>query len=323
MTSFSKPKSFLDIFPTPEFLLLSTVGIVISDADIKLIQVRRQMFGYGFKIVHLEKSANPKGAIENGVIQKPDELKNILKKFSSDYGIGYAHAILPEEKAYLFTATIERVPAEALRDAVAFIIEGNAPVTLAESVFDFEIIEDDGHSNKLKISVTVLPESVVNSYIDLFKSASITPVSFHLESQALSRAVINKEDKAPHLIVNLAFEKTGFYVVDKGVVQFSTTLPHGVSEDETHSNINDLKSEMHKVFAFWDSRSNKKIEKAILCGPQSSNDDLISDLTSGNSTEYILVNAWSNIPLNHRGLSNVTLDQGLDYLSAIGLVVPR
>lgn len=323
MTSFSRPKSFLDIFPTPEFLLLSTSGIVISDADTKLIQARRQMFGYGFKIIHLEKSDNPKGAIENGTIQKPDELKNILKKFSLDYGIRYAHAVLPEEKAYLFTATIDRVSPEALRDAVAFVIEGNAPVTLAESVFDFEIVGDDESSDKLKVSVTVLPGSVVSSYIDLFESAGIVPISFHLESQALSKAVIDKEDKTPHLIINLALGKTGFYVVDEGVVQFSTTLSHGVSEDWSHLNTNDLKLEMHKVFAFWDSRSNKKIEKTILCGPQSNNDDLVSDLTSENSIEYILVNAWSNIPINNRGLSNVTPDQGLDYLSAIGLVVPR
>jgi len=114
-------KTFLDLFPAPEFLLLSTAGIAVTDTDTKFVQLQREIFGDGFKLANSSKIDNPQGIIES----------NVLKKLSSRYGIRYAHAVLPEEKAYLFTTTIGWVPPLGLKDAVAFIIEENAPVSLA------------------------------------------------------------------------------------------------------------------------------------------------------------------------------------------------
>src|SRR3990167_1993274 len=194
MISLLKQKTFLDLFPAPEFLLLSTTGIVITDDDTKFVQLRRKIFGDGFELAHATKVANPKGEVESGLISSPAELVPILKKLALHYGIHYACAILPEEKAYLFTTTIGWVPHEGLKDAVAFIIEENAPVSLAESVFDFEVIREDKNAGEIKLSVSVVPKSVVSTYVEIFESALITPISFDLESQAIARAVIHRGD---------------------------------------------------------------------------------------------------------------------------------
>ncbi|MDZ4206016.1 MAG: pilus assembly protein PilM, partial [Patescibacteria group bacterium] len=223
MISLLKQKTFLDFFPAPEFLLLSTTGIAITDIDTKFVQLRRKIFGDRFELAHASKVDNPKGAVESGLINNSDELVSILKKLASHYNIRYARASLPEEKAYLFTVNINWVPPEGLKDAVAFIIEENVPMSLAESVFDFEIINENESAGEIKLAVSVLPENIVNAYVGLFESALITPVSFDLESQAIARAVIRRGDKRPHLIINLSLKKTGFYVVEEEVVQFSTT----------------------------------------------------------------------------------------------------
>ena len=323
MTVLNKRKTFLDLFPTPEFLLLSTVGIVITDLHTKFVQLRREIFGDGFRLVHLDKSDNPKGAIESGLIKNPEAIRDILKKFALGHGVRYAHATLPEEKAYLFTASIDRVPLEGLRDAVAFIIEGNAPVSLSESVFDFEIINKNESVGDIKLAVSVLPESIVNSYIELFESAGITPISFDLESQAVARAVIRPGDKSSNLIVNLSREKTGFYVIEESVVQFSTTFSYGVGEDDSYPNLNDLKEEVHKVFAFWSARSGKNIEKVILCGPGSNKEDFIMKLMSESSVEHNMADAWLNMSPTHSHAPEILDEESVDYAPAIGLVLPR
>src|SRR3989344_8810837 len=152
MISLIRHKNFLNLFPVPEFLLLSTVGIALTDTDTKFVQLRREIWGDGFKMVNFKKIDNPKGAIESGFINNREGIVTILENLSSRYHIHYAHVVLPEEKAYIFTTKIGWVSPEGQRDAVAFILEGNAPVSLAESVFDFEIISGDENTGEIKVA---------------------------------------------------------------------------------------------------------------------------------------------------------------------------
>src|SRR3989344_2799883 len=312
-------KTFLDLFPAPEFLLLSTAGIAVTDTDMKFVQLQREIFGDGFKLANSSKIDNPQGIIES----------NVLKKLSSRYGIRYAHAVLPEEKAYLFTTTIGWVPPLGLKDAVAFIIEENAPVSLTESVFDFEIIREDENAGEIKLSVSVVPKSVVSTYVEIFESALITPISFDLESQAIARAVIHRGDKRPHLIINLSLKKTGFYVVEEEVVQFSTTPAYGIDEGDSYPSLNDLKAEMRKVFVFWNARTDKsgkpekKIEKVILCGLGASKTDFVEKLMSESEVPYALADVWLNMSPSRSHVAEIPFDESLGYASVIGLVLPR
>lgn len=328
MTASSGRKTFLDLFPAPEFLLLSTTGIAITDINTKFVQLRRKVFGDGFELAHASSVDNPQGAVESGLINNPNEIVSNLKKLSSHYHIRYAHASLPEEKAYLFTATINWVPAEGLKDAVAFIIEENAPVSLAESVFDFEIVSEDQSAGEIKLSVSVLPKEIVNAYAELFESALITPISFDLESRAIARAVIGRGDKRSHLIINLSLKKTGFYVVEEEVVQFSITPIYGIGEDDSYSSINDLKAEMRKVLAYWDTctdksgRPGKKIEKAILCGLGWHRGDFVEEFMRESEIPYALSDVWLNMSSSRNRVPEIPFDESLDYASAIGLVLP-
>ena len=323
-----KHKTFLDLFPAPEYLLLSTAGIAVTEPDTKFVQLRREVLGDGFKLLHLKKVDNPQGSVEAGLINNREAIVAILKNLSSQYHIRFAHAILPEEKAYIFTATIDWVPPEGRRDAVAFILEANAPVSLAESVFDFEIIVEDEKTQEIKLAVCVLPENIVNSYIEVFKSAGITPISFDIESQAIARAVIGHGDRRPQLVINAYSKKTGFYVVEDEVVQFSTTLAYGVGEDNSFANINDLKTEMRKVIAFWGSRTDKSgnlekpIEKIILCGPGVNNKDFVEKLMNESDVPYTLAGVWLNMSSSHSLVSGISSAESLEYVSVIGLVLP-
>ena len=339
MISFLKQKTFLDFFPTPEFLLLSTAGVAIADENIKFVQLRSEMMAGGLKLAHLSIVDLPLGTLESGLVNNPTEFISALRKIATHCHTRYVHAALPEEKAYLFTASIGRVPPEGLRDAVAFIIEENVPITLAESVFDFEIIGETAHAHEIKLAVTVLPKNIVNTYIELFESAGITPISFDTESQAIARAIIRRGDKRTYLIVNLTLNKTGFYIVEEEVVQFSTTSAYGIGQDSSYPNFDDLRSEMRKVLTFWNTRtdphhqdsnevsaskvSGKKVEKILLCGFGSGQEDFVEKLMEGSEVEYTLSNVWSNTSSTNSRIPEISFKGSLEYASAVGLALPR
>src|SRR3989344_6610852 len=122
MNSAGRKNIFFDLFPVPEFLMLTNAGITITDEDIRLAKPRKGTLDGEFKLARLMKAPSPVGAIESGVIKDPSQLIPILKDFSQYLSGGFVRATLPEEKAYLFTASIEIVPLKDLHDAVAFII---------------------------------------------------------------------------------------------------------------------------------------------------------------------------------------------------------
>ncbi len=329
MTVVLKQETFLDSFPVPEYLLLSTSGIAITDKGVKFIQFRRKSFSNNRKIIHSHKILLPIGAVDSGFINDKNAVVAALKELKSLHDICYARATLPEERAYLFTATIDKVPFEGLRDAVAFIVEENVPVSLPESVFDFEIIENDPQSSKIKVSVTVLPKEVVNIYIKIFEAAGITPISFDLESQAIARVIIPRGDRRTTLIINLGEKKTGFYVVKDEVVEFSTTPAHGIPPLGVAPNLYDLKAEMRKVFGFWGARvdrdgaTQKKIEKVLLCGAGSGNAEVVRELMSECLVEYALAEVWINSTSVPDRVSAKIIENPLEYLAAIGVALPR
>lgn len=328
MRALARRQSFMDFFPVPEFMLLSMTGIVITDDDTRFVELKRGMFGDGFELVHASKAPNPKGAVESGLIVSPQNLAPVAKKMSEHFGTNYAKAVLPEERAYIFTTIIDRVPHDGLRDAVAFIIEENAPVSLAESVFDFEIIKSDRQTGEIKLAVSVIPKDIVKSYENFLESIGITPTAFELESQAVARAVIHREDRRPQLIINLSTKKTGFYVVEDGVVQFSTTPVFGIGADGSYSNIADLRAEIRKIITFWNihtdkhGRPGKKIEQIVLCGHGASDATFVEKLMEGSEVDHQLADVWLNLSTSRDRTPPIPFEESLGYAPAIGLVLP-
>jgi Tfp pilus assembly PilM family ATPase len=319
-----KKRTFFNLFPTPEYLSLSNSGIAITEDGIKFIELHHGLVGKGLTFSHYKTLPLPEGAVYGGLIYDPKDVAAALKELKDKHGLTFTRATLPEEKAYLFSASIPRVPVEGLKDAVAFIIEENAPVKLAESVFDFDIISSSPDSSHVEVTVSVLPRKIVESYTEVFATAGITPVSYDIESQAISRALIPAEDQKSWLIINVENKKTGFYVVEAGVVRFSTTLPYGASGQ----NLNELKTEIRKIFAFWSAREakpemQKKIDQVLLSGSGSDNHKFVKELMDEFSVEYGWGDPWANLPNNGNGIPKGLSTQASSFSSVIGLALPH
>lgn len=325
-----KKKGFLDFFPTPSFLELSKVGLALSDEDIRLIEFKKSKKDGDLVLNCFECITLNRGVISSGYIYDKDAFIKAIKDLKKKYYFDFVRSTLPEEKAYLFVAEVDKEPFESLRDRVAFIIEENVPVSLAKSVFDFEIIGNIKGKEKLKVAVSVLPTKAVELYIDLYKSAGVSVASFEVESQALARAIIPNGDDRAILIVNLGENKTGLYVVEDEVVQFSSTPTFGVSKlGEEYKDLLNLKGEIRKVMAFWNTRLDtygvpaKKIEKVFVTGRWAKDDKFVFALMDDMDIDYEVANVWVNALSLSGDLPSLSFDESLAYGVAIGMALPE
>ncbi len=311
----SQSKVFSAFFPTPKYLLLSAAGLAITDEGVKLLEFKQPLIG-AFTLSRHMAYPLPENAIESGFINDAMALKSVLNEIARS-GVRYVHATLPEERTYLFTTVIDKVPEENLRDAVAFILEENVPLSLTKAVFDFDIVGEVG-KNKLKISVSVLSKPVVDFYVETLTAAGLTPISFDIESQAIARAIVPRADKSPQMIVNFQFRKTGLSVVEDGIVQFTTTLPYLARE-----RLEDFRTEVLKVFTFWINRSSeggtpKPIAKALLCGPATVDRGFLDQLSQECGAPFLPADRLSNTSINPKSLPRAMGPHAQGYAPAIG-----
>jgi Tfp pilus assembly PilM family ATPase len=170
-------------------------------------------------------------AYERVAFRKQDEEDNLgliqaLTVLQRKYKTNYVKATIQESKSYLFETEVPKVGAKDLHEAVAFMIEEKAPVSLAEVVFGYRITDGSGADANV-VSVGVVPEKVVNDYISIFSSAGMKPVSMKVEAQAVANAVVALNESSNHIIVSIKDNKTVIAIVQNGGVFLSSTVDFG------------------------------------------------------------------------------------------------
>lgn len=215
---------FYSLFPVPKVLAMPAVGFDVSDHAVRFVEFAETRTGlrlgrYGARPV-------PKGAIADGDIIKHDEVQNLLRTIREEQHLDFIRASLPAEKAYVFTT---RIPGtgqtrEDIRSILEFKLEGYVPIAPKEALFDYTIIGAAAGGKYLDVSVTVVPKTLVESYLQLFKDAGLTPLSFEVEAEAIARSSVAGDDQRTLMLVDFGAVKTGIAIVSRGIVQFTSVL---------------------------------------------------------------------------------------------------
>lgn len=217
---------FFRMFPPPEYLAMPSVGVDISDHSVRFVELKQKK---GVKVIgRFGRYVIPDGTLSYGDIKDRYKIIKILASMSQDRGISYARCSLPEEKAYVFKTDVPILNPDETRDNIAFQIEENVPFKVSDVIFDYVFLPpSEENVSSLEVVVSVFPLAVIESYLDIYKSAGMTPLSFEMEADALGRALIPKGDMDCYMIVDFGQQRTGLSVVERGVVQFASTVDVG------------------------------------------------------------------------------------------------
>jgi type IV pilus assembly protein PilM len=345
---------FSDLFPPPRYLTMPAVGLDISDTVVRFAELKKRKTGYELGQFGEEKLAE--NVIEEGYVKDKEALTKALKNIKAKYKLHFVRASLPEEKAYLFRTQIPYMDYADIRGAVYYKLEENVPVPLADAVFDYRFIREPKRGDAvIDLSVTVIHQKVVNSYLEVLKDAGLVPTEMRIESQAITHVAVPESNTDTCIVVAVREAKTVFALVSNDVIHFSSTVAIGgvsigdsisknfsIGAEETKkirqgkevkesnemflSLVNAasvVRDEIQKLFAYWDSRDGEKqpIKSIIICG----SDALLGlDEYLARSLEVPvrIANVWTNIAKMKDYVPPITNRDSLDYASALGLALP-
>ena len=311
-----------DAFPPPKFLDIPFAGVHISDLFVRVLQ-----FGKKNGALYIEKYKEvpvPPGTITAGQIDNREVIITILKNLKQEMDLSYVKVSLPEEKAYLFTTKIPIVKETEVRSAVESKIEENVPVSPNELVFDYKVF-DHRQKDHLDVVVSALPINLIDSYADVITRAGLLPISLEIESEAIVRSIIPKEDSGTSLVVNFAKEKVGLYVETFRVVRFTSTIS---TKGYAANDSNFLLQEIKKLYMYWHTlkenvdKPEKKITQIILCG-ESFDESILPYLASHMDIPVVMANVWTSVFDVNVAVPKISFSDSLRYAGAIGLALPQ
>ncbi len=217
------------ILPPPNYLSMPSIGVDISDNSLKYVSFHpspsqseeRKLDQWGEIYI-------PNGILTRGQIQKPGQLVSVLKEFKIDTGAEFVNVSLPEEKAYLFETEIKRnTPIKEVRGLLEFRLEENVPIPSRDVFFDYTVLPDSNEGRSVQIAVVAYPKETIQRYYDACMEAGLRPISFEVEAQAMSRAVVPLDTKGATMLVDFGKARTGIGIVYQGVLLYASTVDIG------------------------------------------------------------------------------------------------
>ena len=349
------------LLPPPSYLNLPSVGVDISDSSLKYIQfVPERRLGQSLELQYWGDIDVPEKALSRGEITDIKLLSDTLREAKKRTGAQFVRLSLPEERAYLFETKIKKgTPFKEIRGQLEFRLEENVPLSPRDAYFDYHVFNDEVEKDQLTVSVTVYTKDTINSYYEASLDAGVTPISFEVEAQAITRAVLPKGGNGTYLIVDFGKTRTGIGIVHRGVLMYTSTIDIGGNElsaalrrqlgdkDETEltiiknqeglirratdgtayealvSTVSAIKDEVSVRIEYWnnreDSHSDRLIEKIILCGGSSNLKGLPEYLTETLCIETIRADVWQNAFDVNDFVPPIDLPHSYGYATAIGL----
>ena len=224
--------SLLDFFPTPAYLAPPILGLDISDTSVKFVELLRRPGG--FELGRYGEKKLSEAALDNGKIQKPDELLGVLGDLHTELRLRTVMISVMEEQGYLLRLRVPVQTEAEIREGIELQLDEHIPFPPSEVIFDYEIISAPADAAAYyDVSVSAFPREIVDSYFDIVSSAGFEPLALEIESQSLGRSLVSRGDASPSMIIDFGRNRTGIAIVSDGVVAFSSTLPMG-GENFTH-----------------------------------------------------------------------------------------
>jgi type IV pilus assembly protein PilM len=305
----------------------------------------------------------PKGLIEDGEIKDVEEVASLIKKTLADSKPNpikskFVVYSIPEPKGFIRVVDIPDTEESETEEAIRYEAEQLFPIDIGESYLDWQILSRN--SDALKILVAAVPKQLVDSYSSVLRSAGLVPVAAEIESIAITRSLINKEQSSrPILIIDLGKDRTSFIIFKNPAVQFTASIPicgkefnkaiskeFGVDEEKAER-IKEkcglsLKSEcrkvyraiqpsLHEMIKYIDKltdyyrghyKSESDIAKVIICGGEARIIGISSFLSLRIKKEIERANPWINITSSvKKETLLISRNDSLVFVTVLGLAM--
>lgn len=339
---------------------MPAVAIDVSDSSVKYLQLAQSAEWEGFSITYSGSIALEPNIIVGGNLEQPDMLAKVLQEISHRTKSTFVSLSLPEEHAYIFETSIRRGMKEgALRSAIEMKLEENVPIPPQEALFDYICEDDEFNEKNIRVVVTAYSKSVVEKYAEACSIAGVIPLSFQVEAEALSRAVVEEDEEGAQLILDFGATRTGIGIVENHILRYTSTIDVGsndifqalqdagktITMDEflSYSSTKGLLQKQNEIYPaleafaekilvelrtrlrYWDNQIAEKqkpqITEIIICGGAANMKGLAMYCQQSLGVPVVVADVWKNVFSLEEYVPPISFSESMGYAIVVGLAL--
>lgn len=217
-------------------------------------------------------------------------------------------------------------------------------------------VEGEEPIKKIEVLLVAIPKEVANKYAEIVQAANLNLKAIELESFALSRSLVG-DDLTPTIIVDIGSKITNILVVDNGYVmlnkgldtsgnEITKSIVHALNinfkraeilkrergmliKDEIDNSISQvilpvvglIANEISRVNSLYFYKSNKKIERIILCGGSARLPGLVEYLSGSLHLPVAVGDPWGRVYYSPPSLEQFLKELAPSFSIAVGLAM--
>jgi len=224
------------------------IGVDIGSHAVKVCQIQKA--GNGYRLLAVGSAAIPPGAVEDGVLQDPDEVaaaivelfKN-LKIKSKRVGISISGYSVIVKKINL-----EVMSDEELADYITEEAEQYIPFDIDDVYLDYQVIRAGSDEfDRSDIMLVAAKKDVIDDYLDMLQELKLLPVLVDVDGFALENIWEIASDRRDNVaLVDIGASKMNINIISDGASVLARDVVVG-SEQLTNQIANSLEIEFEKA----------------------------------------------------------------------------
>ncbi len=227
------------------------IGLDIGSHAVKVCQIQKA--GSGYRLLAVGSAAIPPGAVEDGVLQDPDEVaKAIVELFKNLKIKGKRVGIsISGYSVIVKKINLEVMSEEELADYITDEAEQYIPFDIDDVYLDYQVIKTGSDEfDRSEVMLVAAKKDVIDDYLDMLQELKLLPVLVDVDGFALENIWENSSDRKDNVaLVDIGASKMNINIISDGASVLARDVVVG-SEQLTNQIANTLEIEYEKAEQF-------------------------------------------------------------------------
>lgn len=207
----------------------SVLALDVGNAQIKIVEMRR---GTPPRLVRYQVFPTPRGAVEGGVVRRPEDLRQAVREAWKAGRFRHRRAVTAITGQNLLFRHVEfpPMPRHEVKHAVRWQFDRFFQLPYEEALVDHWVLPTAQAGAPLQVALVAVPKEPVLQFLGHLRDAGVFPAGLDMEALAVFRSILLCTPAAATgttAILDLGAGATNLSIFHQGVLQAIRVLPVG------------------------------------------------------------------------------------------------
>lgn len=206
----------------------SFFGLDIGMTGMRLVELRgsgstRSLVKYAYVPIDAKLSQSDSKVDQQKLAQILQNLIEEARPSTNNVAVG-----IPSSRVFTTVIDFDQLPQNELGKAIMYQVDSLIPTPPNESKIDWAVIgESPKDKTKVELLLSSVPNSFIESRLDMIESIGLNVIAFEPDSIALNRSLVASDATTPQLILDIGQQSTDLVITMNEAPRLTRSIPTG------------------------------------------------------------------------------------------------